>query len=71
MPCLLQTRMGRNYFLSVWEYCLRPDEDILKKVKERFGMLIAPYYVLHMRNALGKKHGEQPWQVHPWKAKDA
>ena len=27
-------------------------------------MLIAPYYVLHMRNAREKKHGEQPWQVH-------
>ena len=51
--------------------CVRPDEDIRHKVKERFGMLIAPYYVLHMRNALGKKHGEQPWQVHPWKEKDA
>ena len=51
--------------------CVRPDEDFLYKVKERFRMMIAPYYVLHMRIVREKKHGEQPWRVHPWKAKDA
>ena len=51
--------------------CLRPDEDILEKVKPRFRMFFAPYYVHRMRVARETKHGEQPCQVHHWKAKDA
>ena len=51
--------------------CLRPDEDILDNVKERFKTLIASYYVPRMRISRGKKHGEQPWHAHHWKAKDA
>ena len=48
-----------------------PDEDNIDKVKARHKTLIAPCYVLRMKTSRGKKHGEQPWQVDPWRAKDA
>ena len=70
MPGSLQTRIGRIIFCHCG-YNLRPDEDILNKVNERFETLIVPYYVLCMRTATEKKHGEQHQQAHHWKAKNA
>ena len=47
-------------------YCLRPNEDIISKIKVRFKTLIAPCYLLLVKSSRGKKHGEQPWQEDHW-----
>ena len=47
-------------------YCLRPNDDMISKMKARFKTLIAPCYLLLVKNSRWKKHGEQPWQEDHW-----
>ena len=46
--------------------CLRPNEDIISKIKATLKTLIAPCYLLLVKSSRGKKHGEQPWQEDHW-----
>ena len=63
--------MSEGIIFWKWGVCLRPDEDIIIKIKARFQVLIAPYYHAQVNRSRGKRHGDQPWQEDHWKAVDA
>ena len=50
---------------------MRPDQEMIRRVKAPFEILKAPYFRTSVVTARGYKHGPNLWQEHHHKAKDA
>ena len=50
---------------------MRPDQDVMNRIKESFEILQAPYYRTSMIVTRGGKCGPILWQQHHHKARDA
>ena len=60
-------RIGREV---VWQFHIRPDLDMMRRIKAASEVLKAPCFRTSSINARGYKHGRNLWQEHHHKAKD-
>ena len=50
---------------------IRPDLDMMRRIKAAFGILKALHFRTSVLTSMGYKHGPNLWQAHPHRAKDA